>query len=352
MINRRKFLQQGLAATSGLALTASLSWARSEESIPAFDLHAHPGAFFYKGTPGYPGDEAMGKVIASMNASRLTGVFISLVADAPLLDVTPAGIKPKGAYAPGDAAKEYQRQLTILKDLFKMLPVTVATRSADLGRASITKKVAVFLSCEGGEFLDGNPETLEKLYADGVRSIQLVHYAPSILGDLQTWAPGHHGLSDAGKAIVKKMNELGMLIDVAHASMDTVKTVVDITTKPIMLSHSILKMEDNRPIAARAISIDHAKLIAKTGGVIGAWPSGFNSSFDDFVDNTKRLVDAVGIDHVGLGTDMDANFKPVLSSYSQLPDWSAALLTKGFSREDVMKVMGGNARRVVKTVIG
>lgn len=352
MTSRRTFLQQTMMATAGLTLTGYKSWANAAESFPAFDLHAHPGAFFYKGTPGYPGDEALGKIIALMNATRLTGVFVSLVADAPLLEVTPTGIKPKGAYAPGDAAKEYQRQLTILKDLFKTLPVTVATKSSDLGRASLTKKVAVFLSCEGGEFLDGNPETLEKLYADGIRSVQLVHYAPSILGDLQTWTPEHNGLSDAGKAIVRKMNDLGMLIDVAHASMDTVKAVVDTTTKPIMLSHSILKMEDSRPIAARAISVDHAKLVAKTGGVIGAWPSGFNSSFDEFVDNTKRLIDAVGIDHVGLGTDMDANFKPVLSSYSQLPDWSSALLTKGFAREEVMKVVGGNARRVVKETIG
>jgi len=352
IINRRRFLTQSLLTTGGLALSNSISWASAADTFPAFDLHAHPGAFFYKGTPQYAGDEAMAKVVAAMNSSRLTGAFFSLVADAPLLEVTPSGIKPKGAYAPGDALKEYQRQLTILKDLFMTLPVTVASKTADLGKATLSRKVAVFLSCEGGEFLDGNPDTLEKLYADGIRSIQLVHYAPNILGDLQTWAPQHNGLSDAGKAVVKKMNELGMLIDVAHASMDTVKAVVDTTTKPIMLSHSILKMEDNRPIAARAISVEHAKLVAKTGGVIGAWPSGFNSSFEDFVDNTKRLVDAVGIDHVGLGTDMDANFKPVLSSYTQLPDWAAALQTKGLSKEDVAKVMGGNARRVLKGVIG
>jgi len=87
-------------------------------------------------------------------------------------------------------------------------------------------------------------------------------------------------------------------------------------------------------------------------GVIGAWPSGFaNRTFDDFVDQTMRLIDVVGVDHVGLGTDMDGNFKPVFSSYLQLPDWVAGLRSKGLSEIDVAKVAGGNALRVVGQVL-
>ncbi len=287
-----------------------------------------------------------------MVSGGLTGSFVSLVADAPLLEVTPTGIKTKGAYAPGDGFKEYMRQLTILKDLLKNSALTLATKSEDLDQAYKENKATAFLACEGGEFLEGKVEPVEALYVQGFRCIQLVHYAQNVLGDIQTAPPQHNGLSAAGKAIVKEMNRVGMIVDVAHASYDTVKAVVDLTTAPIILSHSILKTGNDRPLSARAITEDHAKLVAKTKGVIGAWPSGFNTSWEDFIDNTKRLIDVAGVDHVGLGTDMDGNFKPVFSSYMQLPDFASALRAKGLSKDDVAKVMGKNMQRVLGQVIG
>lgn len=354
MITRRKFIRNAALTAGGASLLHAFDLPAfpSQNDFLSFDLHAHPGAFFYKGSPAYPGDGAIVKTVGAMTEGKLSGAFFSLVADGPLLEVTPTGIKPKGTYPPGEAMKEYKRQIGVLRELLKTVPVTVATKVADLDTAYRDKKVAAFLACEGSEFLDGSPDVVDQLYADGIRSIQLVHYAPNALGDLQTWAPQHNGLSAAGKEVVKRMNKRGMVIDVAHASFDTVKAVADETTAPIILSHSILKMEDSRPIAARAISAEHAKVVARTGGVIGAWPSGFNTSFDEFVDNTLRLIDAAGVDHVGLGTDMDGNFKPVFSSYTQLPDWASALQSKGLSRQDVAKVMGGNIRRVLMAVVG
>lgn len=354
MNTRRHFIRHAALAVAGASLVdpSELFAVSLQNDFLSFDLHAHPGAFFYKGSPAYPGDGAIVKTVGAMTQGKLTGAFFSLVADGPLLEVTPTGIKPKGSYPAGEAVKEYQRQLGVLRELLKTVPVTLATKVADLDAAYRDKKVAAFLACEGSEFLDGQADVVDQLYADGIRSIQLVHYAPNALGDLQTWPPQHNGLSAAGKEVVRRMNKAGMVIDVAHASFDTVKAVTDITSAPIILSHSILKMEETRPIAARAITVDHARLVAKTGGVIGAWPSGFNASFDEFVDNTLRLVDAAGVDHVGLGTDMDGNFKPVFGSYTQLPDWAAALQKKGLSREEVAKVMGGNMKRVLTKVIG
>ena len=119
-----------------------------------------------------------------------------------------------------------------------------------------------------------------------------------------------------------------------------------------MLSHSVLTMESDRPIPQRAITKQHARVVADTGGLIGMWPSGFNRDFDEFVENTKRMVDVVGIDHVGIGTDMDANYKPVLTSYSEFPDLSQALMAKGLTGEEVAKIMGNNAARVIRQVIG
>ena len=355
MINRRQFVQRSLLATAGLSLAPNAlaaGDAQPQGEPITFDLHAHPGAYFQKGRAGYQGDEAIVKTVTVMRDGGVTGAFFSLVADAPLIDLTPNGVVVRGAYAPGDAEREYRSQLAILQELIKTTPAFLATRSSDLLRAQRERKVAAFLACEGGEFVDGKPERIDQLHADGVRSLQVVHYVPSALGDLQTQPRQHGGLSALGKAVVKRATAAGMVIDVAHAAFDTVRDVASLTSAPIILSHSILKIDDSRPLSARAITEEHAKLVAKTGGVIGAWPSGFNKSFDEFVDNTKRLIDLVGIDHVGLGTDMDGNFKPVLGSYAQVRDWAAALQAKGFTASEVAKVRGGNMQRVLTQVIG
>ena len=89
----------------------------------------------------------------------------------------------------------------------------------------------------------------------------------------------------------------------------------------------------------------------KPGGVIGAWPSGYSSSLEDFAENTIRLIDIVGVEHVGLGTDMDANYKPVMANYSQVEEWTKVLRSKGLSKEEVNKVSGGNAERLLKAVL-
>ncbi len=357
MLTRKKFIQQTLAATAGTALLGFKSidskWL-TKMSPPVdfitFDLHAHPGRFYRRGLSEYTGDEAVRKTVDEMNAGGLSGAFFSIVVDTLVTQVTTKGVVPARQFEKGEAWKEYKRQITELKSLCKELPLRQATRLSEIQDRS-TGKVAAFFACEGGDFLKSTDQ-LNEMYADGVRCIQLVHYAPNPLGDLQTSPSQHNGLSKTGKAVVKKMNDLGMMIDVAHASFKTVQDVVAITNKPIILSHSILKLEEERPISARAITAEHAKAVASTGGVIGAWPSGFSTSFDDYINNIMRLIDVVGVDHVGLGTDMDSNFKPVMDSYLQLEKWAAALSAKGLKNEEVRKIAGGNAVRVLEMVIG
>jgi len=212
-------------------------------------------------------------------------------------------------------------------------------------------QVSAYISCEGGDFLDDDVDHLDEAYLEGVRSVQLVHYAPNTLGDLQTWKVVHGGLTVFGKEVVTRMNKLGMVIDVAHASARTVKDVADLTDAPIILSHSILKENDDRPIEARAINKGHALLVSQTGGVIGMWPSGFSNSLDEFVEATFKMVDVVGIDHVGLGTDMDGNFKPVISNYGDFITWKEALSEKGMNKEEIGKISGGNMQRVLDSIL-
>lgn len=352
MISRKQFIQRVATATAGTALLGFRDFipAKADRDL-TFDLHCHPGQFYRKGTTGYD-DQALARTITLMNSSHLSGAFFSLVADAPLIQIGPTGVIVSRQFQPGEAWAEYQRQLTLLKEWLPSQPVRFSTRANDLTDGSNKGRVAAFLSVEGGDFLEGNTGRLEQAYLGGIRSVQIVHYAQNDIGDLQTSASIHGGLSPFGKDVVKKMNALGMVIDVAHASFETVKDVVAISSKPVILSHSILAMESDRPIALRAITPEHAKLVAGTGGLIGCWPSGFNKSFDEFVDNTMRMVDVAGIDHVGLGTDMDSNFKPVLDSYAQVSRWTTALKAKGLSVTDVQKLAGGNAVRVIREVVG
>ncbi len=317
-------------------------------SLP-FDLHTHPGLFFMKGTERYTGDQAFVQRVAEMKSNGVAGAFFSLVADWPLLKITKTGIVPNGKFTKDEGWKVYLEQMATLKELISQSDAQISTLTDDLTQGETVK---AYISSEGGDFLGGEIDRLQMAYDDGVRSIQLVHYAPNDLGDLQTWKSEHNGLSEFGKVVVTKMNDLGMLIDVAHASAKTVKDVVDSSTAPVMLSHSILKDGKHGPVSARAISIEHAKMVTSNGGIIGAWPSGFSTSLDDFVDHTLRLIDVVGINHVAIGTDMDANYKPVIKDYAEFNTWVDALAARGLSSAEVNKVTGGNARRLLREVIG
>ena len=356
MVTRKEFIRQALAVAAGTTwLGLHRVSARQKPTSPhldflAFDLHAHPGRFYRRGISNYAGDEGVRKTVEEMNTGGLSGAFFSTVVDTLVTTRTDRGIVPARTFTKGEAWTEYKRQIAELNALCAVLPLRKATSLQHLlDRTS--NQVAAFFACEGGDFLE-SADQLDEIYADGVRAIQLVHYAPNPLGDLQTYPSMHNGLSNLGKAVVRKMNVLGMVVDVAHASFKTVSDVVDISDKPIILSHSILKLGEDRPLAARALAIEHAKVVAAKGGVIGAWPSGFNTSFDDFIDNILRLIDVAGIDHVGLGTDMDSNYKPVLDSYLQLLPWTEALRARGLTSEEVRKVAGANVVRVLEAVIG
>ncbi len=169
-----------------------------------------------------------------------------------------------------------------------------------------------------GDFIEDRLDRVHEAFHDGVRAITIVHYHVNQIGDIQTEAPVHQGLTPLGKSIVREMNRAGIIVDLAHATLAVAKDVVETSTKPVMVSHTNLLT----PTATfpRLISSEHAKLVAAAGGIIGSWPSGMGqATFADFIDSIQRLVDAVGVEHVAIGTDMDANYKPVLRSYR---DWS------------------------------
>jgi membrane dipeptidase len=318
------------------------------------DIHSHPGRFFLNHvsdpTPtmrafGEPFEAA---AIADLNAGNVSAALFSAVADMHLLEMTPAqGLHAGRDFQAGEAYADYLRQLAELKTLAASHGLAKGLKPADLDAAHAQHKTAAVFAVEGGDFVEDNLDRIHEAFSDGVRAITLVHYHVNQIGDIQTEAPVHKGLTALGKSIVAEMNKTGILIDLAHATFDVTKDVLEISSKPVMVSHTnLLTPTTSHP---RLISREHAKLVAAAAGIIGSWPSGVGqATFADYIDSILRLIDAVQVDHVAIGTDMDANFKPVLRSYR---DWSlipAALLARGLRDEDVAKVMGGNFLRVFK----
>lgn len=262
----------------------------------------------------------------------LTAAFFSIVGDVKLLTRDAKGIVVSDRkLSDGEAWADSEKQLNVFDELAKRENISLVTSPVHMQQLHKRGQIAAFLSCEGGHGLEERLDRLDDLYARGVRSLQLVHYAQNTLGDVQTLPAVYNGLSAFGRDVVRRMNRLGMVVDVAHASFPMVKAAVDSTTAPILLSHSHLQsVTSPHP---RLITVEHARLLSSTGGLIGAWPSGFaNRTFADFRDQTMRLIDAVGVDHVGLGTDMDGNFEPVFSSYRQLPDLGDRITVQGSVR--------------------
>ncbi len=208
------------------------------------------------------------------------------------------------------------------------------------------------MAAEGGDFLEGQPDRVDEAYERWqLRHLQLTHYRVNELGDIQTEMPQHGGLTDIGAEVIRRCNRLGVVVDVAHGTFDLVKRAASVTTKPLILSHTSLT---GAPRAyTRLITADHARLIAQTGGVVGVWPP--QSVFPDLsamAYGMARMADVVGVDHVGLGSDMMGLVgSSVFDSYRRLPELARALLGAGFSPADVGKVLGGNYARVFATTM-
>lgn len=323
----------------------------------SIDLHCHPGVFFFEGmTPEDPTIQQMAsngvfmdRTVADMAAGQLSTAMFATVADVDLLGAKKGGLYARREYEPGEVYASHLRQMAVLQNMVDTGLVAPVRSVSDLLEAKQAGQVGAIFSAEGGDFLEDKGERIAEAWEAGIRSIQLVHYHVNQLGDIQTEAPKHKGLSEFGRETVAEMNRLGMLIDMAHATFDTTRDVAELSSQPIMVSHSYIADEGVQH--PRLLSEDHARIVAETGGLIGSWPTGIgNPGFPSFISRLLRLVDVVGIDHVGLGTDMDANFQPVFTNYRQLPYIPIALKRHGMSDAEMIKVMGGNFMRVFAAV--
>lgn len=346
------------AAPAGFDLTPE-QLAAGEQLLrrhASVDIHCHPGRFFTRDFKAVsrlakampPPDEA--KAEQDLHAGLVSAALFAGVADMALLDVGPGGaLHAARPFAPGEAWADFQRQLGLLKALSADPLLARGRSNADIEQARKEHRTACVFAIEGGDFIEDRLDRIDEAHAAGVRAITIVHYHVNAFGDIQTAPPVHGGLTAIGRRAVRAMNRAGILVDAAHASFDTTRGIADATDRPIMLSHS--NLQDPANPNPRLISAEHARLVAATGGLVGTVPWGINqTTASDWIDSLFRLVDAIGIDHVGIGTDMDANFRPVFTSYRDWPAIPAALLARGMHEQEAAAVMGGNFLRVFAAI--
>ena len=349
---RAVFDPQGGA--TGLDLTeAQLATGRAFlQRHPSVDIHAHPGRFFLRDLKAQTpttlafGEPFEARVLADMAKGQVTAALFACVADTLLLEASPTrGMVFSREFAPGEAWADYRRQIRTLQALVRRGAALPGRTPRDIAHALAAHRTACIFAVEGGDFIEDDLDRVHQAQADGVRAITIIHYHPNQIGDPQTEAPRAPGLTPVGRRIVREMNRAGIIIDLAHASFGVTRDTVELSDRPVMLSHTNLKRPDvEHP---RLISVEHAKLVADHGGIIGSVPSGIGQkTVADWIDSILRLMDAVGPDHVAIGTDMDANYLPVFSDYAQWGLIPAALLARGLGEADAAKVMGGNFLRV------
>ena len=377
LTTRRKWMLGGAAAVAAASVAgyqllrtkpAPIGFSVSPEELagardllarhPAVDAHAHPGRTFVDGaenlTPALWLYTRLGSfendTVADMRRSGLAAATFAAVSDFQVLGLQGEGLASVRDFQPGEAWQSYRRQIGNLRKLEQRGLVYPVRKVADITVARAAGKVGAILAVEGGDFLEGRPERVAQAHADGVRVITLMHYRNNELGDIITGQPVHGRLSDAGIAVVQAMNKAGILVDVAHAAPATAMGALSASSVPVLASHvHIHSATQSHP---RFISAYLARAIAQRGGgVLGAWPTGIGiTDMNGFVDHTFELIDTVGIDHVCLGTDMDANYKPVFDTYANLPYYVAGLRKRGLAELEVAKLIGGNFMRLLAAV--
>ena len=210
---------------------------------------------------------------------------------------------------------------------------------------------------------------MEEAYNRGLRQFGLLHDsdASEPLGDVYTNPPRYGGLTPFGASVIKECNRLGILIDLAHANVQTTEAALKVTTRPVIISHTGLDTQlGNNPSMAqmmrpRLISKEQARMVANAGGLVGVWTHLADTPLD-YARNIKALVDVIGVDHVCIGTDTKltqpsprpGGFRPGERTNQAWQDQTAgfyfvvvdAMLKTGFTPDEIGKIGGGNFLRV------
>ena len=281
-----------------------------------------------------------------------------------------AGVDAVVAKAVGDAIvtrfhlaspwEAVRRQLGRLRTQCEAVHGVIATDPETLVDASASDRVAVVLGVEGADILDGRRERVDELFELGVRVVGIVHYVDNSLGTVcmpwQRWVPfplplkrRSPGLSAFGQSAVTRMQDLGMVVDLAHADRATTLATCAVATAPVISSHTGARaLQDFE----RFLSDEELRAIAGTGGLVGLWPFQYRgrgvADLDDFARHAAYMAELIGPDHLCIGTDMNG-VSGLMDGYSgetDFPVLTDTLASAGFTPEEVRGVAGGNFLRV------
>jgi membrane dipeptidase len=333
------------AARTAETTSAALEVLRKSISV---DVHSHGGKTGIT-SKAPPNDD----LADAMRAGSLAVACLADVPDGPILGRSKEGVlaalRPP---EPGELYRHHLERLAWIDEMVANHGLHRALTAAELEAAHAAGQPAIVTDIEGLDFLEMKLERLAEAHQRGVRHAQLVHYTPNDIGDFQTGAVTHNGLTPFGVEAIQACHRLGVVCDVAHATEDTVKQAAAVATKPLLLSHTALfesRAMGPTPLKGRQISQDHARAIAETGGSIGIWH--FFPSLDRYVEGLKEMVDVVGVDHVSIGTDQHVT-PGTVGDYTQWVHLVAAMLCGGFSPEEAGKIAGGNYLRIFRVAVG
>ena len=249
--------------------------------------------------------------------------------------------------------------------------------TADIYAAKEQGKTGIILSFQNASPIENELDRLGLFLALGVRVIQLTYHETNLLGS-GCWERTDGGLSNFGVDAVREMNRLGIVIDLSHVGPKTTMDAIEMSEHPVAITHANARSFCGHP---RNKEEDALRLLAEKGGVVGATsfanflPKGFDSTVEDFVDAIDDMVERVGIDHVAIGTDSthdqplefwhyigsqqgtkfpstfadgsvpytELSFQPKgIDSPAEFPNLAEALVNRGYSAEDITRLLGGN----------
>jgi len=277
----------------------------------------------------------------------------------------------------------------------------LATTADDIERLHREGKIAVLMGVEGGHQIEGDLHVLDIFYRLGVRYMTLTHTKNDELGDSSGDKPAWKGLSPLGRQAIMRMNQLGMMVDISHVSDNTFDDALAVSQAPLIASHSSCRALCSAP---RNMTDDMIRALAKNGGVMDinfysgflsqAYHDGFEKikkqvedqlaaararyarqgkrlsyleevrieqrltkdlpvpSYTVIADHIDHAVKVGGIDHVGLGSDFDGvdSAPRGMEDVSKIPALVRELARRGYSEEDLEKILGGNVLRVMRQV--
>lgn len=230
----------------------------------------------------------------------------------------------------------------------------IVRTAADLDRLLLDRTAGKavtggLLSIEGLHDLEGRFENLDRLYDAGYRMASPTHFFDNeVAGSVHGVEKG--GLTPLGRKVIREMERRGMIVDLAHASHATVSEVLRMATRPVVFSHGGVKGTCD---TNRNLTDDEIRGIAATGGVIaiGYWEAAIcDASVDGIVRAMRYVRDLVGNDHVALGSDWDGAVTTVFDS-AHVSAVTEGLMQAGFSEDEIAKIMGGNAVRVLRAAL-